>query len=364
MRATLAALVVYVRAHRRRQKQLALLLRARMLVRERNVLNCASLINPIQSPWHVLYNSRDRGSYISTVWVHPEAFELLLQVFSQYYTVRSGIGKRGRPPKFMFKHAVLGCLLHSYTAAVEQKTLCEIFGVPPSTLSRVMYNAERALLKALRVLPDAKVVYPSKAKQIQWSRLTEAKEPRVKGVWGFIDGKNYRVQAPTDSELQNASYNGWLHSVLVTGTFCWVDGTIVWGRHNCPGSWNDGETSRQFQLKLNDPSITVPGTGVAADSAFPVLGGDCGKVVTPLKTGDLERAAPELRTGMVVLSNAVTSLRQAAEWGMGAPSKCYRILMLPLPFDKDKRGQLLEVVMRLYNFRTRQTGISQIRNVF
>ncbi|KAG2841871.1 hypothetical protein PC113_g18934 [Phytophthora cactorum] len=45
--------------------------------------------------------------------------------------------KRGRPPKFIFKHAVLACLLHFCMAAVESKTLCELFGVPPATLSHV-----------------------------------------------------------------------------------------------------------------------------------------------------------------------------------------------------------------------------------
>jgi hypothetical protein len=36
----------------------------------------------------------------------------------------------------------------------------------------------------------------------------EKKEPLLKGWWGFIDGKNYQVQKPTDIDLQNAMYNG------------------------------------------------------------------------------------------------------------------------------------------------------------
>jgi hypothetical protein len=80
-----------------------------------------------------------------------------------------------------------------------------------------------------------------------WSALVTRKEPLLKKKFGFIDGKNYRVQKPGDAELQNAQYNGWLHTTLVTGVMCFgADGTIIWGRHNFSGSWNDGEMSRIF----------------------------------------------------------------------------------------------------------------------
>ncbi|KAG6955815.1 hypothetical protein JG687_00010958 [Phytophthora cactorum] len=67
------------------------------------------------------------------------------------------------------------------------------------------------------------------------------------------------------------------------------------GRHDYPGSWNDGETSRHLQAKLPDPGFTVSGTGVAADFAFPVVANSVGMIVTPLKDGDLEWAAPKCR---------------------------------------------------------------------
>ncbi|KAG6948915.1 hypothetical protein JG688_00014871 [Phytophthora aleatoria] len=84
-----------------------------------------------------MYASRDRGSFIAVVSIDPDSFDYLREAFSRCYTVKSGMGKRGRPPKFIFKHAVLACLLHFCMAAVESKTLCELFGVPPATLSHV-----------------------------------------------------------------------------------------------------------------------------------------------------------------------------------------------------------------------------------
>ena len=110
--------------------------------------------------------------------------------------------------------------------------------------------------------------------------------------FGFIDGKNYSVKTPTNADLQNAYYNGWLHATLVTGVLCFgVDGTIIWAKHNCPGSWNDSENSREFKDLLKDPAMTLDGYGVVADSAFPVSKAMKDRIITPLKIGDLERFA-------------------------------------------------------------------------
>lgn len=191
------------------------------------------------------------------------------------------------------------------------------------------------------------------------------KEPLVKGRWGFIDGKNYRVQEPSNSAIQNGMYNGWLHSVLVTGTACFsADGVIIWAKLNYFGSWNDGEMSRVFREKLSDPTRNVDGHGVLSDSAFPVSREMFGRIITPLKDGDLERAHRDARPSLIRLSSAITSMRQSAEWGMGAVSKVYRILLAKLSYDKKRRGRLLTVTHKLYNYRVRTTGISQIKNYF
>jgi len=155
-----------------------------------------------------------------------------------------------------------------------------------------------------------------------------------------------------------------LHNTFVTGTICFgVDGTIVWCKHNFVGSWNDGDTSAALHNKLLDPSLTLPDHGVVADSAFPVRNELMGKIRTPLKDGDMDRASPDCRLGLLQMSNALTALRQAAEWGMGAIEKVYRQLLLPLPYDCIQRGIRLRNILLLYNFRVRRTGISQIRNV-
>jgi hypothetical protein len=125
-----------------------------------------------------------------------------------------------------------------------------------------------------------------------------------------------------------------------------------------------GEMSRGFRTKLADPLRNVPGHGVLSDSAFPVSGDMFGRIMTPLKDGDLLRAHPWARPALLQFSNAITSMRQSTEWGMGAVCKVNRILNNRLSWNQSKRGRLLNILHKLYNYRVRTTGISEIKNYF
>lgn len=160
-----------------------------------------------------------------------------------------------------------------------------------------------------------------------------------------------QVQEPSASNIQNAMYNGWLHCVLVTGTLCYAaDGCIIWCKHNCPGSWNDADNSLGFFDNLLDRQL-CPGQryGVVADSAFPCSATMVGRILTPLKVGELDQSSR--RSKAVSMHNAISSIRQAAEWGMGSTSKVYHRLNLPLPYDPQLRKVRLDNIFRLANFR-------------
>ncbi|OQR97764.1 hypothetical protein ACHHYP_10059 [Achlya hypogyna] len=266
----------------------AALMRLRGLLRERSFIHSSSLLcDQTDAPWYHFYMRRDVPSFISLVSLTPAAFDALLSVFACFYVVVSGSGRRGRPSRIPRLHCVLGLLLTYYTTPTEQKLLCKSFAVAPSTLSRVLTNAEAALNKALRQMHDAAVRWPSQAVQQTWAAATQRREPRVKGVVGFVDGNNLRVQEPSNSELQNAPHNGKMQSV-----------------------------SRKLQEK-----IAREGCKLCADTAFPVRGLVEGKIITPIKEGDIDRYHPACRLGVQALSDSITSLRQAAEWGMGAVDK-------------------------------------------
>ncbi|KAI9915032.1 hypothetical protein PsorP6_008415 [Peronosclerospora sorghi] len=258
-----------------RDQQLWLeIVRVRLATRVRNYVTAAALPRPFESPWAMLNRYGDDTDFMAMMRLNRDA--------------RSDL-----------------------------KHLCSVFGNPPATASRCLAKAEEALLLALDSVADA-----------------ETRESLVTKKFGFIDGKNHQVQQPSRAEFQNAYYNGWLHSELVTGTLAFgVDGCIFWMKHSGPGSWNDGETGREFRQKLFDPFFTLKEHGVLSDSAFPVSGAMSGKIVTPLKRGDLERA---VRMGgneetIRKINVAVTSILQAAEWVMGAVRKAFPRLLNTLP---------------------------------
>ncbi|ETV70120.1 hypothetical protein H257_14279 [Aphanomyces astaci] len=104
------------------------LFRARMSLKERHYLTSKVLVPPNASPWIVLY---------------------------------------GRPPKLPHKHQALAPVLHYCTAAFEHKTMCEIFGVPPSTFATAFRKAQVAFGIALESIDQARVHYPSKRTQME-----------------------------------------------------------------------------------------------------------------------------------------------------------------------------------------------------
>ncbi|OWY94906.1 LOW QUALITY PROTEIN: hypothetical protein PHMEG_00035234 [Phytophthora megakarya] len=251
---------------RAQDKRLVILLRLRMLVRERNYVTAAALLSNAYCAWAHMYRARCRKSFVNTVFIDPVTYDMLLKVFSRHYVIKSGPSKRGRPRRFTTKNNVPTCLLHFYTAAVE----LFLFGVPPATLSRTTQDAEKVLQAALRDIPDATVEWPSKEMQAEWADQVTQEENLLKGCFCVADGKNYPVQAPTHSNLQSAYYNGWLHSVKVTGVLCYgFVGTSICGKHNFPGSWNDGEMSRQLQRVLADPVKMMDKVAVLQIRLFP-----------------------------------------------------------------------------------------------
>lgn len=76
---------------------------------------------------------------------------ILLVHFSQRYVVKSGAGRRGRPPMFLHAHAVIACLLHFYTVTVEYKNFANSLVFHPQRLAA---SCGTLRLRLTRVLMD------------------------------------------------------------------------------------------------------------------------------------------------------------------------------------------------------------------
>jgi hypothetical protein len=187
-----SALILSKRIELMNRKKKLLLLRARIMIRQRDYVTTQCLNSPELSPWQKLYDDGSDSNFIALVSIDRVAFADLLQVFAKHYRTRWSPGRKGRPPRLIHKHQVLGLILHFYTdASAQGKALTLVFGVPPSTLSRTLRKAEAALALALLEMPDCQFRWPTLEQQKEWGECVEAKYPIIKGRWGFIDGKNY-----------------------------------------------------------------------------------------------------------------------------------------------------------------------------
>jgi hypothetical protein len=131
----------------------------------------------------------------------------------------------------------LGLVLHFLCGAMAERTLCQLFGIVPASLSRYLNVSLVALhLTLRRDVPEAKVAWPSAEEMKQLAALTNDRHPLVYNVWGVVDGTNIDVENPGAALVQNAYYNKWKGSTKVANLFVFaLDGTIRYAYVNAPG---------------------------------------------------------------------------------------------------------------------------------
>ncbi|CCO34818.1 hypothetical protein BN14_08926 [Rhizoctonia solani AG-1 IB] len=208
---------------------------------------------------------------------------------------------------------------------MNETSLQQMFALVPSVLSCYVEFALGILATVLKLIREARIAWPSPADMKQYSDLIHARHPTIKGAFGFIDGLSLPVSTSSDPEVEQATYNGWLHDHRITNVIVFApDGCILSARVNAPGSWHDSRTAGHIYTQLKDK--TPAGFFLITDTAFPRTSADMtGKIKTPLK----ERAAlgedPVRAAEQLAYSNAITSARQPAEWGMRALQGAYGI---------------------------------------
>ena len=164
----------------------------------------------------------------------------------------------------------------------------------------------------------------------QLSELMSDYTPALTNVFGFVDGVYFRCNDPADPDTQNAYYNGWKSCCSITNVIVFAtDGTIIWVRYNCPGSWHDARLARPLYSRLTDPTQTPGQFALVADTAFPRSDPQLqGKIITPLKVGD-QYAANISIAAQDAYNSEVVRARQGVEWGMHSSQStfCYAALL-------------------------------------
>ena len=182
-----------------------LLYKKKMRLKVRNDISNGALPPPEASSWAFLYKFGDDRSFINVLGISRAPFELLVSWFTRFYAIPFTKGQGGRPQKLSTRQS-LALLLQFYAAPLELKSLAQLHGLRKNTASRILVKAEVALNEALTRMKLARIKWPSKTTQREWGEKVAAIYPEITGRFGFIDGKNYRVQTPTNVDRQN----GWM----------------------------------------------------------------------------------------------------------------------------------------------------------
>ena len=369
-----AALVFLAYQHIRR-----LWLHEALNTRVRIKVASAALPSPDNSPACKLLNCDDEPSWIAlcgfTKTVFLEIYEHFCPTFARMWQEERGpVSTRGRRAS-LYRDGdctrVLLLALMFLITCTQQKVMCMLFGVSPSSLSRYLRTGLRALLSALKEMPEAKVRWPNHEEQDAYFLLIKKKYPDIKfRPFGFIDGLNLPVLESGDFFTQNADYNGYLAGTFKSNILVYApDGTVIYAIMNLPGSYHDAWAATDLRIRMREkPGFLREGYCIVGDTAFPRTKDMEGKIVTPYKQDDVERvfhtATREELMEMRVRHSYVVSIRQAAEWGMREIQGQFARLRLPLPCDAFERQRMLAIIIHLHNLRARRVEINQIRTVY
>ncbi|KAE8261163.1 hypothetical protein A4X09_0g7703 [Tilletia walkeri] len=324
---------------RRRKLLFVLLLGISALVlapsRRRVYLTRQSLTPSRRSAAATLLAAKDDKSYISAFGFDVRTFDIILTKFKPFLPPAPTLKRR---PRSLTPRLHLSLVLYYLTSPQRQKSIALVFGLTPAAVSRSIWSGLSAMFDMMAADPDTWAIkWPTAAVMTDMAAAVRAREPLLKGVFGFVDGLNLRIYQPSNIDEQNAYYNGWL-----ADTYC-------------------SQIASGLYTLLSDPARTPPPFALLADSAFPYGKELTGRILSRPK----DNVAAKEKDGAVhLLWEAIIRQRQAAEWGMRALQGAFGRLDLRLPTHKAKRALLLSVVFSLHNFRARNVGLNQIKEVY
>ncbi|CAL1712331.1 unnamed protein product [Somion occarium] len=249
------------------------------------------------TPWQRLHNGHKDRAYIVTMGLDVPTFELILasgfeQRWNESTIDRTDVSSSGvsRPERRSLDAAGgLGLTLHWLSSTMREITLQQVFALIPATVTCYVTFALRILLETLKSMPLAKINWPDEVKDHnefeELSKLVLACHHLLLGAFGSIDGLNLLCQESDDIEIENATYNGWLHSHFVSSVLAFrAKGTLIASNWNCPGSWHDSRVTQPIYERLQN--CTPEGYFLVADTAFPHGTKQIeGRIRVPIKQG-------------------------------------------------------------------------------
>jgi hypothetical protein len=180
-----------------------------------------------RTPWQRLYEKQDDRAFITTMGFDVKSFNhILYNGFEKHWNSvsipRSDISSTAAPRAYrrsLDAAGALGLALHYLTSTMREVSLQQIFALIPSTVSRYITFSLKILAITLRSTEESQIKWPSGDEFQENNALITARHPLLDGAFGSMDGLNLAIQESNDQEVENATYNSWLHSHFVSCVF-------------------------------------------------------------------------------------------------------------------------------------------------
>jgi hypothetical protein len=373
----LIPLFKYVEMLREEERKERIQALARYLQRRDKRVPRPALLMPWESSFEKILYSGNEQSLITVTGFDFYSFNLLHDMFAPVFNTHSPYSTdgnikllnmretRGRP-RLCTSEACLAMNLAYFRSKGEFYWFCTFFGITYSAYCLWLRFGRRIILHILYDHPNAKVQMPTPDKVADYVAHVVQKYPLLDDVYCFADGLKIPINPPEDPAERLNFYNGWIHGYYVSNVFIFVpDGSIVGVTLNCPGSYHDAEVCTLGGLydKLEETYMLCNGKCVM-DSAFSSRGKPY--VIKSAQNRRNQRNNNNRNLNLDYERNKqATSLRQSAEWGMGALQGTFQRLRVSMKYEEfQERRFILETTVLLYNWRVNTVGLNQIRSVF
>jgi hypothetical protein len=331
-----------------------------------------ALLAPTQSPFEVLFNSGQDDALVTLCGFDHASFESLHTPFRILFDNHSPYSNKGRTirphnktksaRRLVTSRQCLGLVLAWTRTRGSLAVLQLIFGFTAGHLSLWMRFGRRLLLRVLREDRNGAVVMPDNDEIDTFIAAIRAKYPALHNCWGAMDGLKLRVERSGHHQIQNIFFNGWQHDHYVSNLFLFSpDGKIRACYINAPGTMHDSSMARQGGVYSKiDALFAERGAMIVVDSAF---SSEMRQSVYKSYQSNVDNQGRVRQNSQV--QKQATAVRQLSEWGMRGLQASFPRLKDRLAWEeKGERRLVLEMIVRLYNYRASIVGLNQIQSVF
>jgi DDE superfamily endonuclease len=331
-----------------------------------------ALLHPAQSAFEVLFTSGQEDALVTLLGFDHASFALIHTPFRILFDDYSPYCNKGRTIRRHNKNKGIRRLISSRQCLAlvlawtrtrgSLAVLQLIFGLTAGHLSLWMRFGRRLLLRVLREDRNGAVVMPDVDEIDRFMNAINVKYPALHNCWGAMDGLKLRVERSGDYRIQNMFFNGWQHDHYISNLFLFSpDGKIRACYINAPGTMHDSQMAKWGNVYSKiDELFDETGAKIVVDSAF---SSESRQSMFKSWQSNIDNQGYVRQNSQV--QKQATAVRQLSEWGMrGLQASFPRLKDRMVWEEKGERRLILEMIVRLYNYRASVVGLNQIQSVF